>query len=71
MIKVLLQKETLVFRNSYLKTRRQILIALAWLGVGIVVIRWATGEIAEEIRPLLVNIPPTLAVVLITSLFHI
>ncbi|MCL0057351.1 hypothetical protein M1N50_03440 [Dehalococcoidia bacterium] len=71
MIKVLLQKEALVFRNSYLKTRRQILIALAWLGVGIVVIRWATGEIAEEIRPLLVNIPPTLAVVLITSLFHI
>ncbi|MFW0859258.1 MAG: putative ABC transporter permease subunit [Dehalococcoidia bacterium] len=70
-IKVLLQKEALVFRNSYLKTRRQILIALAWLTLGLAFFGWVTGQIAERIRPLLADIPLTLEMLLITSLLHL
>jgi hypothetical protein len=70
-IKLLLQKEAAVFRNSYLKTRRQKLIALAWLTLGIVIIGVVTRAFVEWIRPFLADVPPTLAAPLITSIFHL
>jgi hypothetical protein len=70
-IKLLLQKEAAVLRNSYLKTRRQKLIALAWLTLGIVIVGVVTWAFVEWIRPFLADIPPTLAVPLITSIFHL
>jgi hypothetical protein len=70
-IRLLLQKEAAVFRNSYLKTRRQKLIALAWLTLGIVGIGGITLAISHWIRPLLTDVPSMPALPLIASIFYL
>lgn len=70
-IKILLQKEALVFRNSYLRTVKQILIALALLTAYLVFMGWLTWYFTGRMRPLLADIPPELEMLVITPLFYI
>ena len=72
MIKVLLQNEAIVFRNSYLKTRRQILIALALLiPFYLVLVEGLGREFVGMMRGLVGDLPPELAMPVITSLFYV
>lgn len=71
MIKVLLQKEARVFKNSYLKTRKQIIIALVLLIAGLMLVGGITWALVSGIRYLLADIPPEMAMLVITPLFYL
>lgn len=69
--RILLQKEVITFKNSYLKTARQTLISLALLIFGFLVIAGITWAFLGRIRPLLATLPPSQRMLLTTPLFHL
>lgn len=71
MIKLLLQNEARVFRNSYLKTRRQILIALALLiGFYLLFVRPLAWMFVGFMRQLVGDLPPEQVMQVITPHFY-
>lgn len=69
--RILLQKEVITFKNSYLKTTRQTLISLSLLIFGFLVIAGITWTFFWRIRPLLVTLPPSQWMLFTTPLFHL